>query len=137
MNDLKVDWNNWGLGSRIIFASSCVAIVSMLFNWVNVGFIAENGFSQQTVIFLGLWVDPALFLLQGKKIDKNIGLGCAAGSFLVTAFYINSKTVVLLGNSVNAAGLGAWIFLLASAALGYGVFQFDKEYQVQDTPPKD
>ena len=51
MNDLKVDWNNWGLGSRIIFASSCVAIVSMLFNWVNVGFIAENGFSQQTVIF--------------------------------------------------------------------------------------
>ena len=44
---------------------------------------------------------------------------------------------MLLGNSVNAAGLGAWIFLLASAALGYGVFQFDKEYQVQDTPPKD
>ena len=68
---MKFNWNNWNIGGKIIFIAACVASVSMLMNWVDIGFRAESGLSQGTFLFLGLWVYLALILLTNKAMDRG------------------------------------------------------------------
>ena len=121
---MQINWNNWNQGGKVIFAASCVAVLSMLMAWVDIGIASQSGLAQGTVLFLGLWYYPAIKVLKNEAIDNKIGLVCGALSVLFTIGYISSKSVELMGNSVNAAGSGAYVFLLASIALVVGVHKY-------------
>lgn len=121
---MKYDWNNWNLGGKTIFSSACVATASMLMNWVDIGIVSQSGLSQGSFLFLALWIYPLLMLLKNQAIDKKWGLTCSITSVVFTLGYISSKSIEIFGRTVNAAAVGAYIFLLASIALIVGVTKY-------------
>ena len=121
---MKFDWNNWDIGGKVIFTASCIATASMLMKWVDVGIASQDGMAQGTFIFLGFWVYPLLTLLRGKEIHRIGGIVSAAASFVCAVAYMSSKSVTFFGQTVNAAGSGAYIFALASITLIFGVLKY-------------
>ncbi len=121
---MDFNWEGWNSGGKVIFVAGCVAIVSMLMNWVDVGFLSQSGLSQGSFLFLGLWVYPLLMLFKNQPIERVWGLTCSILSVFFTFVYISSKSANLFGNTINAAGTGAWIFLFASIALIVGVIKY-------------
>jgi hypothetical protein len=118
---IKFDWNNWNTGGKVIFVTACVAILSMLMNWVDIGFTTRIGMSQETFLLLVFWIYPVLMLFKNKPISLLLGLVCAISSFVFTAIYISTKSVEILGEAINVSAIGAWVFLGASIALGVGI----------------
>ena len=135
LNQLKIDWENWTSGEKIISISFFVAIISMFLNWSYGGFFPQNGFTQLTVFFLLFWAYPLFMILTGKQISRNIGLGCSTGSLILTLFYIFSRNTEIFGSFINLAGIGAWVFMFSSLALGVGVYQSHIENQKESKSP--
>ena len=121
---MKFDWKNWNWGGKVIFVAACVSIVSMFMNWVDIGIASQSGLTQGAFLLLGLWVYPGLMLFKNRPIKRGWGLSCSILSVVFTIIYINSKSIALFGKTVNAAGSGAWLFLLASIALIVGVVRY-------------
>lgn len=119
-------WAEWNLGGKVIFVSACVALVSMLMKWVDVGIASANGFSQGTFMFLGFFVYPVWKLLKQKPINLYGGIGCAAGGMLFTAVYMSEKTVSFGQRSASLFGAGAVFFFLACGALAFGVYKYQQ-----------
>ena len=117
-------WEGWNYGGRIIFIASCIALASMFMSWVDVGIIKRNGFEQQTFLLLVFWIYPVFMLFRNKAINRIFGIFCSIGSFILTIAYVNSKSVELFDRQVNAAATGAWIFVFASVALGFGIIKY-------------
>ena len=133
---MKLDWKNWNLGGKIIFIAGCVATVSMLMKWVDVGIASQTGLSQGAFLFLGLWVYPLLMLFKNKSIIKLWGLGCSIASVIITIVYISSKSVELFDQTINAAANGAWLFLFASIALGVGILKYSTVSPIENSTEK-
>jgi len=121
---MKFDWKNWNLGGKVIFAAACVATISVLMRWVDVGIASQSGLSQGAFLFLGLWIYPVLMLFKNKAIHRVWGLMCSIASVVLTLGYISSKSVELFGETVNAAASGSYLFLLASIALIVGLVKY-------------
>jgi hypothetical protein len=121
---LKFDWKNWGIGGKTIFIAACVATVSMLIPWVDVGFASANGLSQCTFFFLGLFIYPVLMLLKNRSINLIGGIVCGGSGILLALGYIASKEIDFFGHSVNAAAGGPYAFLLCCVALIVGVVKY-------------
>jgi hypothetical protein len=84
----------------------------------------KTGLTQGAILFLGLWVYPFLMLFKNKSIERVWGLVCSIGSVIGAIAYIADKSGTFMGRSVSFAGTGAWVFLIASGALIYGVLQY-------------
>jgi len=85
---MKFDWKNWNLGGKVIFVAGCVAIISMLMKWVDIGIASQSGLSQGAFLFLGLWVYPLLMLFKNKSINRLWGLVCSIASIVITIGYM-------------------------------------------------
>jgi hypothetical protein len=129
VDQLKVYWEKLKISERVIFISFFSGFISMFLNWSYGSFFPQNGFTQLTIFLLCFWVYPLFRLVSGKKINRNIGMGCSFVALVLVSFYIYSKNVEIFGGFMNLAGIGPWIFLLSSLALGAGVYQSDLEYQ--------
>ena len=121
---MKVDWQNWNAGGKVIFVAACIATGSMILPWVDIGIASANGIAQGTILLLGLWVYPVLMVMQNKPMSKGGGLACAIGSVVLTLGYISNKQGSVGRISFDAAGAGAYIFLLASIAFIVGVAKY-------------
>lgn len=121
---MKIDWANWNHGAKIIFVAACLGILSMLMDWVSIGFASQNGISQGAFLFLALWVYPVTMLLKAKPIRQAWGLALACSSVIFTGIYIGSKSIEIFGKHVNAAASGAWLFLFVSIALIVGILKY-------------
>jgi hypothetical protein len=121
---MKLAWKNWSSGGKVIFVAGCLAVMSILMKWVDVGIASQTGLSQGAFLFLCFWIYPLLMLFKNKAISRLWGLTCSILSVVVTIVYISSKSVELLGKTVNVAATGAWLFLLASIALIFGVLKY-------------
>lgn len=121
---MKFDWNHWNIGGKTICVATCVAVGSMFTDWVTLGFMSLSGMQQGAWMFLACWIYPVAMLLRGKDINQTWGLMCATASILAAGCYIQSKSVELLGKTVNASGGGPALFILASIALGVGVLKY-------------
>ena len=122
--NMKVDWKIWNIGGKIIFVAACGATTSMLMKWVDFGIASQSGLSQLAFLFLALWIYPVTMLFQNKTIHRIWGLVCSLCSVVFTLAYITSKSIEMFGETVNAAGAGAYIFLFASIALVVGVVKY-------------
>tara|TARA_B110000014_G_C20124200_1_gene597479 strand:+ start:69 stop:464 length:396 start_codon:yes stop_codon:yes gene_type:complete len=124
MDDIKQKWQVWSMGNKIIFSSACVAAVSMLLTWVDIGFASQNGLSQGTFLLLGFYIYPVMRLLKNEDMNKLWGRVCSIGSVITAIIYISSKTIEVFGSTVNAASTGAYLFLFASIALIVGIEKY-------------
>ena len=122
--NMKFDWKNWNVGGKTLFVSACIAALSMLMNWVDIGFASASGISQGTVLLLALWIYPLLMLFKGEPTKKILALLCSIGSLLAAIFFIMSKTAEIFGKTVNLAGEGAYIYSLASIAFIFAVLKY-------------
>ncbi|MFC5529109.1 hypothetical protein [Cohnella yongneupensis] len=120
-------FSSWDLGGKAIFIATCLAFVSMFFTWVDIGFYSENGFEQESYIMLICFLYPIIKLLRSRSISKIGGYVCAIAGIVCGVAYINWKSGEVLGVSLNAAGNGPYVFIVASAILAFGVFQYDKQ----------
>lgn len=129
---MSLDWNNWSIGGRIIFVTSCVSVLSMFMPWMDIGIASQTGLSQGTVLLLGLYVYPVLMLLKKGPLNRLAGLACAVVAVVCSLVYIKSQTISFFGTSTNVAASGAYLFLIASGAFIVGVFK----YQSSETSEK-
>jgi len=125
---MAFNWKDWNLGGKIIFCSACVAIVSLLMKWVDLGVFSQNGFAQQGYFLLVCWIYPLFVLLKDKKMNVFGGMISSVIAIVVMIVYISSKGIneEIFGEviDVNVAAAGAWLFLFASVALLIGVVKF-------------
>lgn len=122
---MKVDWDNWNDGGKLIFVNACLAILSMFMNWSDIGIASRTGISNGAVLYLGLWVYPVLMLLRDKPINLGWGLLCAVLSFAFASIQIIDMTSKeLFGETIDVSAIGAWVFLVASFFLGVGVIRY-------------
>lgn len=128
VSPFRFAWAEWKLGGRVIFVSACVALVSMLMKWVDVGIASANGFSQGTFLLLGFFVYPMWMLLKQKPVNLYGGIGSAAGGMLFTAGYMSEKTVSFGERTAFLFGAGAVFFFLACGALAFGVYKYQQEH---------
>ncbi|HQZ68013.1 MAG TPA: DUF4339 domain-containing protein [Planctomycetaceae bacterium] len=126
ISPFRFTWAEWNLGGKIIFVSACVAVISMLMKWVDVGITSANGFTQGTFIFLGFFIYPVWKLLKQKPIRLYGGVGSAAGGMLCTMVYMSERTVSFGGRSASLFGAGAVFFFLACGALAFGVYKYQQ-----------
>lgn len=112
---MKISVSDWGVAEWALSGSLSVALLSVFMPWVSLGIYSENGISQGTFLLCGLFAYPAIGLLTGRFINKTVACACAVLAALLTLLYIDSKSSVeILDSSFDAAGLGAYFFLLAS-----------------------
>lgn len=126
-NKVKIDWKNWNTGAKIIFVAACAAVLSMLMDWVRIGFASQNGLAQGTFLLLGLWVYPVMMVVKGLPIRRSWGMLLSCASIVLTGMYIGSKSIEIFGKTINAASNGAWLFLLVSMALAVGIVKYVPE----------
>lgn len=123
---MKIDFGSWNIGGKAIFVSACLAVVSLFFNWVEIGFFSENGFSQQAYLFLLCFLYPTTQVLQNRTVNKIGGFVCAVAGVVCGIAYINWKSVELFGTSINTAGSGPYVFIVASVLLAFGVYKYGR-----------
>ena len=123
---MNFNFSAWSMGGKTIFISACLGVLSQFFTWVDIGFYSENGFKQDGYLFLICFLYPVIRLLQGKSINKLVGYVSAIAGIVCGIAYINWKSTDMLGISINAAGSGPYVFIVASALLALGVYKYDK-----------
>lgn len=121
---MKINFKEWNFGGKLIFISTILAIFSLFMNWVDAGIIRVSGFQQQGYLFLLLYIYPVYKLLKGSKMNKLIGLICSILAAVGSIAFLTSKSVDLFGSTVNAAGAGLYLFIIASVLLIIGVAQY-------------
>jgi len=123
---MKFDFKNWDLGGKIIFISSCAAVLSFLLPWVDIGIATRNGFSQGTFLLFILFLYPLIYLMQSKDIVKLWGIVLGALGIIITILYYASKSIEIGEQRGNASGSGVFLFLIASVGLIVGVVMYRK-----------
>ncbi len=121
---MKINFRDWNLGGKLIFISTILAILSLFMSWVDAGIIRASGFQQQGYLFLILYIYPVIKLLQGTKMNKLIGIICSILAVIGSIAFLSSKSVDIFGTTVNAAGAGLYLFIIASILLTIGVLQY-------------
>ncbi|MDR5659690.1 hypothetical protein RH915_09300 [Serpentinicella sp. ANB-PHB4] len=122
---MKINFKAWGLGGKLIFISTCLAVLSMFMTWADVGFLSASGFQQQGYLFLILYIYPVYKLLKEESINKKIGLSCSIVAVVGSILYLGSKSVEVFGQTVNTAGTGLYLFVLTAILLTIGIFKYE------------
>jgi len=124
IKSIGIDWNSWDIGGKTIIVSACVAIISMVMKWVDVGVASANGFSQGAFLFLGVFVYPVMKVFSKKAVHRSGGVACGVIGLVLAYGYISSRNVALFGQEIFAAANGPYIFLLASIGLIVGTVKY-------------
>ena len=119
---MEFNWKNWSAGQRLIFASSVVAVLSLLLPWADVGLLSVNGFAQQGYILLIFFIYPLFKLLKSTPIKPLCGFISSGLALISSISFALSKTVEVFDTTVNLSGSGLVLFIICSIALVIGVY---------------
>ena len=64
-----------GLGTKVIFVFSSLAVFSVILTWVDMGIAISNGIMQGGFVLLLLYVYPMMRILKNQLINKKPSLG--------------------------------------------------------------
>ena len=119
---MEFNWKNWSTGQRLIFASSVVAVLSLLLPWADMGLLSVNGFAQQGYILFIFFIYPLYKLLKSTPIKPLYGFTSSGLSVICSISFALSKTVEVFDTTVNLSGSGLVLFIICSIALVIGVY---------------
>ena len=119
---MEFNWKNWSTGQRLIFASSAVAVLSLLLPWADMGLISVNGFAQQGYLLLIFFIYPFYKLLKSTAIKPLYGFISSGLAVISSISFALSKTVEVFDTTVNLSGSGLVLFIICSIALFVGVY---------------
>ena len=119
---MEFNWKNWSTGQRLIFASSAVAVLSLLLPWADMGLISVNGFGQQGYLLLIFFIYPLYKLLKSTPIKPLYGFISSGLAVISSISFALSKTVEVFDTTVNLSGSGLVLFIICSIALFVGVY---------------
>ena len=119
---MEFNWKNWSTGQRLIFASSVVAVLSLLLPWADMGLLSVNGFAQQGYILLIFFIYPLYKLLKSTPIKPLYGFISSALAVISSISFALSKTVEVFDTTVNLSGSGLVLFIICSILLVIGVY---------------
>lgn len=121
---------DWDLGKKIMLGGIILSIISLFFTWANVLFLSANGFQVDAYLFLVVFIYPAIQLIRNKHVNTVGGYVCGGLGILFTILYIAGSNGSIFGASVNLAGTGAYVFIIACIVFLVGVYK-------QEEPIKD
>ena len=125
--NIKVDWKEWNLGEKVIFASACAAVLSLFMPWVDMGIASRNGFGMfWGIILLLAFAYPLKYIMSKEVFNQNLALGLAGISSGVCLLWMFSNDVTFFGKTVNATGSGMILFFLCTLSLGFGIWKHKK-----------
>lgn len=119
--------NAMSRGRKLILLALAMAVLSFFFTWIDAGILSENGFQQQGYIFLVFFVYPVFRVLRRRSIRLFSGYGSGIGGSVSIIAYMVSKSGNILGERVNLASTGMYIFLISTLLLIAGVYVSRKE----------
>ena len=119
---MEFNWKNWSTGQRLIFASSVVAVLSLLLPWADMGLLSVNGFAQQGYILLIFFIYPLYKLLKSTPIKPLYGFTSSGLAVICSISFALSKTVEVFDTTVNLSGSGLVLFIICSILLVIGVY---------------
>ncbi|MFO7991310.1 MAG: hypothetical protein R6U61_03330, partial [Thermoplasmata archaeon] len=70
LRNLEFNFKEWNIGGKLIFISTVIAILSLLFTWIDSGDQSEIGFLQVGSLFLAAYIYPFFVLAQDKHMNK-------------------------------------------------------------------
>lgn len=123
---MKIRFGEWNFGGKLIFISVIVAILSLFLPWADLGIFSVSGFQQDGYLFLLFFLYPIYKVLKNQKINKVIGLIFSVVVFIMSIIFFVSKNVDLFGSTVNAAGMGLYVFIISTIMLIIGVIKYSK-----------
>ena len=134
--NIKIDWNEWNLGEKVIFASACVAVLSLFMPWISTSIYKLNGLSTYYALILFLaFVYPLYYIMTKEVFNQNLALGLAGISSGVCLLWMFNNNLDLgFGPTVNVTGLGMILFFLCTLSLGFGIW---KDKKVKETLEQD
>ena len=119
---MEFNWKNWSTGQRLIFASSVVAVLSLLLPWADMGLISVNGFAQQGYLLLIFFIYPIYKLLKSTPIKPLYGFISSGLAVISSISFALSKTVEVFDTTVNLSGSGLVLFIICSIVLVIGIY---------------
>ena len=119
---MEFNWKNWSTGQRLIFASSVVAVLSLLLPWADMGLLSVNGFAQQGYLLLIFFIYPLYKLLKSTPIKPLYGFISSGLAVISSISFALSKTVEVFDTTVNLSGSGLVLFIICSIVLVIGVY---------------
>jgi len=126
MDNIKVDWQNWDNGTKMIFAATCVAVFSIFLPWADIGFVTANGFRTYGFLLLGLYAYQFLQILKNQYMNKKLALGLSAASVVLSLVWYFNNSAKFGKKVINVSGVGLYLFILASIVLLAGVWMSSK-----------
>ena len=106
--------NNKTLAEKLYLLAGVAAVISLFLPWVDLGILSANGFQQQGYLFLVLMIYPIYTVITEKSRYKMVSLGCGIVNTVFVFIFINSKSADFFGETINAAGIGLYVMLIAS-----------------------
>ena len=110
------------LGEKLILGGTAVAVLSLFMKWVDAGIMAVGGFQQQGYIMLLFLIYPCYMAIKSAKPNRNISIAIVAISIVFMFFFIADKSTNFFGTTINMAGTGMYVMLIALFAVLAGVF---------------
>ena len=134
--NIKIDWKEWNLGEKVIFASACVAVLSLFMPWISTSIVSLSGFSTYYALILFLaFVYPLYYIMTKEVFNQNLALGLAGISSGVCLLWMFNNTLDMgFGPTVNVTGSGMILFFLCTLSLGFGIW---KDKKVKETLEQD
>ncbi|MBB6453810.1 hypothetical protein HNQ94_002261 [Salirhabdus euzebyi] len=117
----------WGKGGSVIVIAGIALIISLFLPWVDLGIFSVSGFQQEGYLVLILFAYPLYVAFANKPINAIAGLATSIISVVFLFYFLSSKSESLFGETINAAGTGLYLALVASFVLVVGVVLKIKE----------
>ncbi|MCK8825864.1 hypothetical protein [Fuchsiella alkaliacetigena] len=124
MEDASISSNEWNIGGKVIVISTCIAFLSLFMTWTDIGIIRASGIESNGYLFLILYIYPFVKVLRNSEMKKILGIISSVLAILGSVFFILSNTIEIMGSFGNVSGGGAYLFLLASVILFFGVIKY-------------
>ena len=123
---MKKIFDEWNIGGKMIFIATVVGILSLFMKWVDVGLASASGFQQQGYLMLVLYIYPMVQLFKIKPINKAIGIVSGILAIIAGVAFLISKNVDFMGESVNVASTGLYVFVLSAVLLTAGIVKYEE-----------
>ncbi len=124
--NVKETLDNWNVGGKLIFIATVVAVLSMFMKWVALGHLSASGFQKQGYLFLVFYLYPVIQLFRNKPINKIIGIILAVMALVAgIGFMLIETNVELLGQTINVASTGLYVYIISTILLIIGVYKYE------------